>query len=156
MLALRVVHLQVEAGLDGEVPAEINDETEATLMQELGRRLRLRVRAQDSVAWLGGRDFGAVLLCVDEAQARSVAARLSRVVGGRYRLGRTLLGVQVTRGVAAQDGACVWICWQGTQRHRTMCPRRTRGVQLSGTSRHQVSRRAWRLNGPWAWQKGHC
>lgn len=105
VLALRVGHLALEVTQDGEGPAEVNDETEAALLLELGRRLRLRLRAQDSVAWLGGRDFGVVLLCVNEAQARTVAARLSRVVGGRYCLGRTLLSAQVAVGVAAQGQA---------------------------------------------------
>lgn len=105
VLALRVGHIDVEVALDGQAPPEVDDETEAALLQELGRRLRLRVRAQDSVAWLGGRDFGVVLLCVDEAQARMVADRLGRVVGGRYRLGRVLLNAQLAVGVAAQGNA---------------------------------------------------
>jgi GGDEF domain-containing protein len=94
--ALRVVCIESEAG--AEVPADV----EAELLRELGRRLSTRVRASDSVAWLGGREFGVVVLKVSDAQAQQVALRLNLILGGTYRLGETRLTVRLAIGSATQ------------------------------------------------------
>jgi GGDEF domain-containing protein len=96
VLALRVVHIESDAA--AEVPAEL----EADLLRELGQRLRMRVRASDSVAWLGGGEFGVVLLNVIDAQASQVAGHLKQVLGSPYRLGEARLTVRLAIGSATR------------------------------------------------------
>lgn len=67
---------------------------------EFGRRLRMRVRATDSVLWPGGREFVVLLADSHRDGLATVQGRLAAALGGPYRLGPDLLDVTLVLGSA--------------------------------------------------------
>ena len=74
---------------------------------EFGHRLRGRVRGTDHMLWIGGRDYGVVLLSTGREGARAVRSRLELALGGVYRLEPELATVTMSIGHAIYpiDGA---------------------------------------------------
>ncbi len=86
---------------------------DAAAAQELGQRLRARTRAVDTVAWLGGHEYGVLLPGCRPEGGPGARQRLARALGGVYPLGGAPVRVRVSIGMAAyakpiESGAELW------------------------------------------------
>ena len=98
VLAIRVDQVNT---IDGQPAPGL----EESVVLEFGHRLRSRVRATDSVLWLGGCEHGVVLLDCRPDGARAVEQRLNSALGGVYRIGTTLVNTTPAIGVACHPAA---------------------------------------------------
>ncbi len=119
VLAIRIADVR---SAYGQAPESLNP----PLRQELARRLRNRVRADDSALWLGGEAYGVILAhCRPEAVAL-VSRRLHEALGGTYRVGARYLEVRVGVGGAGPSTpeATAQALWDAATRSRDAAPGR--------------------------------
>lgn len=107
-LALLSIHIDHLCALDGRPVPGL--ETSAAL--ELGRRLRERTRAVDTVAWLGAREYGVAMPDCRPEGAMEARRRLAEALAGPYRLGSEHLVMGIGIGCAcypavAEGGAAL-------------------------------------------------
>jgi diguanylate cyclase (GGDEF)-like protein len=83
---------------------EINDRyghrTGDAALREVGLRIRMCLRAQDTPARIGGDEFAVLLPGVDEAGAARVASRIVRAMGSPFAAGGTGCALGVSIGIA--------------------------------------------------------
>lgn len=96
---MAVLSIAIETLTVGDAAA--TPAVESAVALEFGHRLRGRVRSTDVVVWVGGREYGVVLLEAGIEGARTVRNRLLAALGGTYRLESQLAQATLSVGLAA-------------------------------------------------------